>query len=81
MSVSLTSLNGKVGENVSNGSWAAIVAVARIMGEDVSEWNGCHDGQIWYPKELLLMAGRIKQIAELVPILEELARNEGVTIS
>ena len=82
MSVNLDSINGEVGESVCNGSWMAIVRLARAYeGEKVPDWNGCHDGQVWTPEQLTLMADRLQQSADLIPILRDLAANGGVQIS
>lgn len=82
MSVSLDSKNGNVGQSVSNGSWAAIIALARSYDpKTCSDWNGCHDGQEWTPSELTAMADRLESTARLVPILRDLAADGGVTIS
>lgn len=82
MSVSLSSPNGKVDENICNGSWAAIVALTRAYeGDTIPAWNGCHDGQEWTPAQLILMADRLDQTAQLSEILRDLAFNGGVKIS
>lgn len=82
MSVQLTSLNEKVDENICNGSWAAIVALARAYeGDKIPKWNGCHDGQVWTPEQLTLMADRLHQAAQLEEIIRDLAANGGVQIS
>lgn len=82
MSVRLQSLNGEIDESVCNGSWAAIVALARAYeGETIPKWNGCHDGQKWTPEHLNVMAERLKQTAKLQEIIQDLANNGGVEIS
>jgi hypothetical protein len=81
MSVNLNSHDGEVSENVSNGSWAAIVALARAFGDQIPGWNGCHDCQVWTPDQLRIMSQRLRQTAELEPILNELAEHGGVWIS
>lgn len=84
MSVRLDSIDSTpaVSEEVSNGTWAAIVANARAYEpEKVPAWNGCHDGQEWTPEQLTVMADRLEQSAKIIPILRELAENGGVKIS
>lgn len=82
MSVQLTSLDDRVDENICNGSWAALVALARAYeGDGVPAWDGCHGGQTWTPEQLTLMADRLKQAAKLEPILRALAKHGGVRIS
>lgn len=82
MSVNLNSKNGGIEENICNGSWKAIVCLARAYeGENIPDWNGCHDGQEWTPEQLTLMADRLQQAADLIPILRDLAKDGGVKIS
>ena len=82
MSVNLDSLNGSFSENICNGSWMAIVNLARTFEEDkIPAWNGCDDGYEWTPEQLRLMADRLEQAAKLIPILRDLAENGGMKIS
>ena len=81
MSVELTSKNGKICEGISNGGWAAIVAHSRAFEQSIPAWNGCHDGQVWTPEHLKLMADRLEQSVKWIPILRELAEDGGVQIS
>jgi len=81
MSVALDGKNGNVSENICNGSWAAVVALARAYeGDKIPDWNGCHDGYEWTPDQLTLMADRLEQTARLVPLLRDLVKDGGVTI-
>jgi hypothetical protein len=81
MSVSLKSKGGKINESISNGGWSAIVAHSRVFDAQILHWNGCHDGQEWTPDQLRVMADRLQQSAEWIPILRELADDGGVKIS
>jgi hypothetical protein len=84
MSVNLNSLKctPEVSESVPNGTWAAVVACARCYEPDkVPGWNGCHDGQVWTPEQLTIMADRLEQTASVIPILRALAEADGVKIS
>jgi|GEM_PF-6627690 hypothetical protein len=81
MSAQLTSLNGKISESFSNGQWKAYTALAAAFGENVPEWNGCHDGQFWTIEQLRKISQRTKQLAELVGIIDDLANNGGAKVS
>lgn len=81
MSVLLKSPNGEIEEGICNGSWAAAVACARAYGENVPPWNGCHDGQVYTPDHLKIIATRAKQLAHLTELFEDLAANGGTTIN
>lgn len=81
MSVQLTSKDGTIGESISNGSFAALVAMARAFGEDVPEWNGCHDGQEYTAAHLNLILARLIQLEDLKEILVDLSRGGGAVIS
>ena len=82
MSVNLDSIESAVSESVTNGTWMAIIAVARTFEPSkVSSWNGCHDGQVWTPEELTIMANRLEEVASVLPILRELSKHGGVKIS
>lgn len=84
MSVRLDSLDcvPKISEDLANGTWAAIVAHARAYeGDKVPAWNGCHDGQVWTPEQLKLMAERLEQSAQFIQLLHDLAEAGGVKIS
>lgn len=73
---------GEVSENVSNGHFRALVGVGALFGESVPEWDGFHDTEtVWTPEQLLILADRVQQIAESVPLLHELAQHGGMTIS
>lgn len=82
MSVQLTSKNGQVENNICNGSWAALIALARAYeGDKIPNWNGCHDGYEWTPEQLTLIADRLHQTAELEEMIREMAANGGVKIT
>jgi hypothetical protein len=81
MSVNLTSKDGKIDEGISNGCFAAMVALARAYGEDVPAWDGTHDGHEYNPEHLRLIARRIRQLNQLTEILDDLAEHGGVIIS
>ncbi|HYG36367.1 MAG TPA: hypothetical protein VEC99_16355 [Clostridia bacterium] len=81
MSVNLNSKDDSWSENISNGSWQAVVACARAYDNRIPAWNGCHDGQEWSPEHLTIMADRLERTAEMVPMLRELAQRGGVSIS
>jgi len=82
MSVNLYSLNGKIGDGISNGGWSAIVRHARAFeGDKIPDWNGCHDGYVWTPEHLRIMADRLEQSAKVIGLLRKLADNGGVRIS
>jgi len=81
MSVNLNSKDGTVSENVSNGTWLSIVALARAYNPEIPGWNCCHDGYEWTPEHLTIMADRLEQAAQLVPLLRELSEHGGVIIS
>lgn len=81
MSVQMTSPNNEISEGISNGAFAAFVAVGRAFGEDVPAWNGAQDGQKYTPEQLTKIADRVMQLAELTPILHDLAANGGCKIS
>jgi len=84
MSVSLTPLKKEKRDNsavdLSNGHWAALVAMARAFDIDVS-WNGCHDGQRHTPVQLIAMAERVEQIKDDAEWLRWLASNGGAKLS
>lgn len=69
-------------EGICNQSWAALVTTGRAYeGDKIPAWDGSHDDHEWTPEQLTLIANRVEQIAELVPILRDLAANGGVRIS
>ena len=80
MSVSLVSKNGEVDVNVSNGSWAAVVALARAFGSDAC-WNGNHDPHFYTPEQLNTIADRLESSAQLVEAIRDLAKNGGAHLS
>jgi len=78
MSVNLTSANGEVNVNVSNGEWYAITKMAEAFNID-GPWTGNHDsGQKWTPEVLEEMAVRAEQVGDAAEYIRELARNGGV---
>ena len=84
MSVNLDSLESipAVSECVTNATWEAIIACARAYEPNkVPAWNGCHDGQIWSADQLKIMADRLAQTAQILPLLRDLIKHGGVRIS
>lgn len=81
MSVELTGKNGQAEAGLSNGHFAAAIAMARAFGEDVPAWNGYHDGQFYTAEHLIRIANRAKQMGEYAYVFEDLASDGGATIS
>lgn len=81
MSVTLTSLNdSSLDWNISNGTWMAMTKAASAMGREIHPWNGTHDPQTYTAEQLREIAGVIKDLNELVPVLYELADKGAVTL-
>jgi len=80
MSVRLDSVDGKISDSISNGTFAALIACARSFGDPVHAWSGLHDPDKWSPDECRLIAARAKQLGALAPLFEELAQDGGVEI-
>lgn len=81
MSVTLTSKDNSYSNNISNGTWAAIVALARAYDPSIPAWIGSHDEWEWTPQHLTVMADRLEQTAKQIYTLRELATRGGVIIT
>jgi len=81
VSVQIQSLGGRVGESFANGNFAAMIAAARACGDNVPEWNGTHDEQMWTAEHCVIMANRMRQMGMLAEIIEDCAKDGGFTIS
>lgn len=82
MAVKLHSKNGKVEEFVCNGDWSALIAATRAYeGDKIPTWDGSFDGAEWTPEQLKVIHERVRQMTEILPILEKLIDGGGVKIS
>jgi len=80
MSVIINSKDHEVEANVSNGTWAAAVACARAYQLEVPEWSGTNDKAEWTPEQLKIMADRLEQTAQIIPLLRELEKGGGAVL-
>ena len=67
--------------SICNGHWAALTDLAVAFGDDVKQWDRCHDYQTWTPDELRAIADRVDQISDSASWLRWLADNGGAQLS